>query len=140
MCVAVVGSTTAAVFEAYVQRALAPTLRPRQVVVMDNLGTHKGERVQKLIEERGCELLFLPPYSPDLNPIEEAFSKVKALLRQAGARTREALILDRSDGEGVGCGDYEGHPRVLRALWIPPSGPTFMTTAVDPTSHSPLVA
>jgi transposase len=91
-CVAVVGSTTAAVFEAYVERALAPTLRPRQVVVMDNLGTHKGERVQKLIEERGCEVLFLPPYSPDLNPIEEAFSKVKALLRQAGARTREALI------------------------------------------------
>jgi transposase len=91
-CVAVVGSTTAAVFEAYVEWALAPALRPRQVVVMDNLGAHKGERVRELIEGRGCEVLFLPPYSPDLNPIEEAFSKVKALLRQAGARTREALI------------------------------------------------
>jgi transposase len=91
-CVAVVGSTTAAVFEAYVERALAPALRSRQVVVMDNLGAHKGERVRELIEGRGCEVLFLPPYSPDLNPIEEAFSKVKALLRQAGARTREALI------------------------------------------------
>ena len=91
-CVAVVGSTTAAVFEAYVERALAQVLRPGQVVVLDNLGAHKGERVRKLIEGRGCELLFLPPYSPDLNPIEEAFSKVKGLLRRAGARTREALI------------------------------------------------
>ena len=69
-----------------------PALRPGQVVVLDNLGAHKGERVQKLIEERGCELLFLPPYSPDLNPIEEAFSKVKGLLRRARARSREALI------------------------------------------------
>src|SRR4051794_18694118 len=71
-CLAVVGSTIAAVFEAYVGRALAPVLRPGQVVVLDNLGAHKGERVRELIEERGCELLFLPPYSLDLNPIEEA--------------------------------------------------------------------
>jgi transposase len=91
-CVAVVGSTSAAVFEAYVERALVSALRPGQVVVMDNLGAHKGERVRKLIEGSGCEVLFLPPYSPDLNPIEEAFSKVKGLLRRAGARTREALI------------------------------------------------
>jgi len=91
-CLAVVGSTTAAVFEAYVGRALAPALRPGQVVVLDNLGAHKGERVRELIEERGCELLFLPPYSPDLNPIEEAFSKVKGLLRRVGARTRKALV------------------------------------------------
>jgi transposase len=91
-CVAVVGSTTAAVFEAYVEYALAPGLRPGQVVVLDNLGAHKGERVRELVEGRGCELLFLPPYSPDLNPIEEAFSKVKGLLRRGGARTREALI------------------------------------------------
>ncbi len=91
-CLAVVGSTTAAVFEAYVSQVLAPALRPGQVVVLDNLGAHKSERVRELIEERGCELLFLPPYSPDLNPIEEAFSKVKGLLRRAGARTRKALI------------------------------------------------
>ena len=91
-CVAVVGSTTAAVFEAYVEQALAPTLLPGQVVVMDNLSSHKGERVRELIEGRGCEVLYLPPYSPDLNPIEEAFSKLKALLRRAGARTREALV------------------------------------------------
>lgn len=88
-----VGSTTAAVFEAYVERVLAPVLRPGQVMVLDNLGAHKGEGVRELIEGRGCKLLFLAPYSPDLNPIEEAFSKVKALLlRWAGARTREALI------------------------------------------------
>lgn len=59
---------------------------------MDNLSSHKGPRVRELIEDRGCELLYLPPYSPDLNPIEEAFAKLKALLRKAGARTHEALI------------------------------------------------
>lgn len=89
---AVQGGTTKAVFEAYVERMLAPTLRAGQVVVMDNLSAHKGEEVRELIEGRGCELLFLPPYSPDLNPIEEAFSKIKGLLRKAEARTREALI------------------------------------------------
>jgi transposase len=62
------------------------------MVVMDNLGAHKGERGRELIEGRGCKLLFLPPYSPDLNPIEEAFSKVKRLLRRAGARTCEVLL------------------------------------------------
>jgi transposase len=59
---------------------------------MDNLSAHKGERVRELIEHRGCELLYLPPYSPDLNPIEEAFSKIKGILRKAEARTREALV------------------------------------------------
>ena len=91
-CLAVVGSTTKAVFEAYLERVLAPTLRPGQVVVMDNLASHKGEKVRELIEGRGCELLYLPPYSPDFNPIEEAFSKVKALVRKARTRTREALV------------------------------------------------
>lgn len=61
-------------------------------MVMDNLSAHKGEEVRELIEARSCELLFLPPYSPDLNPIEEAFSKIKGLLRKVEARTREALI------------------------------------------------
>ena len=89
---AVVGSTTGATFEAYVERVLAPTLSPGQVVVMDNLSAHKGEKVRELLENRGCEFLFLPPYSPDLNPIEQAFAKLKALLRKAEARTREALI------------------------------------------------
>jgi transposase len=89
---AVEGATDRDVFEAYVERLLAPTLRRGQVVVMDNLTAHKGERVKELIEERGCELLYLPPYSPDLNPIEEAFSKVKRILRKAQSRTREALV------------------------------------------------
>ena len=86
------GATTRAVFEAYVEWGLSPTLCPEQVVVMDNLTAHKGEWVRELIEERGCELLYLPPYSPDLNPIEEAFSKIKAFIRKAEARSREALI------------------------------------------------
>ena len=91
-CLAVEGPTTREVFETYLERVLAPSLREGQVVVMDNLSSHKGSRVRELIEERGCKLVYLPPYSPDLNPIEEAFSKLKALLRKAGARTREALI------------------------------------------------
>lgn len=89
---AVEGATTSAVFETYVERVLAPTLRKGQVVVMDNLSAHKGERIRELIEQRGCELLYLPSYSPDLNPIEEAFSKIKGLLRKAEARSREALL------------------------------------------------
>jgi transposase len=91
-CLAVEGPTTREVFEAYLKRVLAPSLKPGQVVVMDNLSSHKGSRVRELVGERGCEVLYLPPYSPDLNPIEEAFAKLKALLRRAGARTREALI------------------------------------------------
>lgn len=91
-CLAVEGATTATIFEAYIEKVLAPSLRRGQMVVVDNLSAHKGERVRKLIEEKGCQLLFLPPYSPDFNPIEEAFSKIKGLLRKAQARTRSALI------------------------------------------------
>lgn len=89
---AVEGATTAKVFEAYVEQVLAPTLEPGQIVVLDNLGAHRPARIRELIEERGCELLYLPAYSPDYNPIEEAFSKIKSLLRWARARTRQALI------------------------------------------------
>jgi len=91
-CLAVEGATTREVFEAYLEHVLVLSLRPGQVVVMDNLTSHKGGRVKELIEGIGCELLYLPPYSPDLNPIEQAFSKVKALLRRAEARTRAILI------------------------------------------------
>jgi transposase len=91
-CVAVEGPTTKAVFEAYVEQVLAPSLTPGQVIVLDNLTAHKGERVRKLVETRGCRLLFLPSYSPDFNPIEEAFSKIKVLVRRAEARTRDALV------------------------------------------------
>ena len=90
--VSIEGSTDAEVFEAYVKKFLAPTLRVGQVVVLDGLGAHRTERVRELlVEEHGAELVFLPSYSPDLNPIEEAFSKVKNIVRKAGARTREAL-------------------------------------------------
>jgi len=91
-CLAVEGAITKVLFEAYVERVLTPSLRIGQVVVMDNLSAHKGEKVRKLIEAKGCKLIFLPPYSPDYNPIEEAFSKIKGLLQKAAARTREALI------------------------------------------------
>ena len=79
-CLAVEGATRREVFEAYLEHLLAPTLKPGQIVVMDNLSAHKGERVRELIEQRGCELVYLPPYSPDFNPIEQAFSKVKDLM------------------------------------------------------------
>jgi len=86
------GATDAAAFELYVEHFLAPTLRERQVVVMDNLGAHRPKRIRELIEERGAELVFVPSYSPDLNPIEQAFSKIKNILRKLGARTHEALL------------------------------------------------
>jgi transposase len=89
---AVEGSTTREVFEAYLKQVLGPALKKGQVVVMDNLSAHKGAGVRELIEERGCELIYLPPYSPDFNPIEEAFSKIKSLLRRAEARSRERLV------------------------------------------------
>jgi transposase len=86
------GPTTREVFEAYLERVLAPALEPGQIVVMDDLSSHKGPRVWELVEGRGCELVYLPAYSPDLNPIEEAFAKIEALMRKAEARTREALV------------------------------------------------
>ena len=92
-CLAVEGATTRIVFEAYVEKVLVPSLRHGQVVVMDNLfSARKGERVRELLESAGCELLYLPPYSPDFSPIEEAFSKVKGIVRKAQARSREALV------------------------------------------------
>jgi transposase len=86
------GATTARVFETYVEKVLAPSLGKGQIVVMDNLGAHRPKRIRELIEQRGCELLYLPAYSPDLNPIEEAFAKIKNLVRKATARTKEALV------------------------------------------------
>jgi transposase len=89
------GATDSEVFEAYVERFLAPALEEGQVGVLDGLGAHRTQRVTELIEARGAEVVFLPSYSPDLNPmnpIEEAFSKIKQLVRKAGARVREALV------------------------------------------------
>lgn len=85
------GSANATAFESYVEQILAPSLQAGQIVVMDNLQAHKGARVRLAIETKGCQVLFLPAYSPDFSPLEEAFSKLKTALRRAGARTREAL-------------------------------------------------
>ncbi len=85
------GAMNGPAFLAYVRQVLAPTLAPGDVVVMDNLGCHKSAAVRAAIEAAGAELRFLPPYSPDFNPIEQAFAKLKAILRKAAARTRDTL-------------------------------------------------
>jgi transposase len=86
------GATDSEAFEAYVEHFLAPTLREGQLVVLDGLGAHRPKKIRELVEARGADLVFLPSYSPELNPIEEAFSKVKALVRKEGARLSEALV------------------------------------------------
>jgi transposase len=78
-------------FRTYVERVLAPTLRQGDIVIMDNLGSHKGKAVRELIRSTGAKLFFLPKYSPDLNPIEQVFAKLKHLLRKAAARTVETV-------------------------------------------------
>ena len=100
-------------FRAWVEQPLIPTLKPGDVVVMDNLGSHKGKLVRRAIRKAGAHLLFLPPYSPDLNPIEQVFSKLKTLLKKANERTVEATwrrigsLLDRfSPAE---CSNYIRH-------------------------------
>ena len=131
VAISIEGATDAELFEAYVERFLAPSLSPGRVVVMDNLGAHKTERVKELIEGRGCELRFLPAYSPDLNPIEEAFSKVKNLLRKAEARTLAALFEVTAGAlEAVIAGDARGY--LLRALRLRDTiGSLIMITALD---------
>jgi transposase len=117
------GSTNRAVFETYLQDVLCPTLKRGQVVVMDNLSAHKGERVRKLIEAKGCELIYLPPYSPDFNPIEQAFSKLKSYLREACARSQDTLMevigealskITASDAEGFL--EHCGYRTVVQSL------------------------
>jgi transposase len=85
------GAADAAAFEVYVEQLLAPSLHAGPVVILDHLSIHLGPRVRQAIEAKGCRLLFLPAYAPDFSPLEEAFSKVKSVLRRTGARTREAL-------------------------------------------------
>jgi transposase len=107
------GAINGRAFRAYIEQMLAPTLAPDDIVVMDNLGSHKVEGVREAIEAQGARLLYLPPYSPDLNPIELAFSKLKRLLRSAAARTVGALwdaiggLLDRFSPKE--CADYLRH-------------------------------
>lgn len=92
------GATTTEVFTAYVEQVLLPWLRPGQIVILDNLSAHTGERVQALIAQAGCQVRFLPAYSPDFSPIEWAFSKLKTALRTAQARTRDTLERAIADG------------------------------------------
>lgn len=119
VCAAMVvdAPTDAVVFETFIEQLLAPTLRPGDVVVMDNPAAHKGAAVREAIEAVGAEVLFLPPYSPDFNPIESMWSKVKQFLRRAAARTFDTLVaaigdalrsvtLDDCQGFFAGCG-YE---------------------------------
>jgi transposase len=107
------GAINGELFLAYVEQMLAPTLSPGEIVVLDNLSSHKVTGVREAVEARGATLLHLPPYSPDLNPIEQAFAKLKRLLRTAAARTREALW--HVIGQSVGrfslneCANYLAH-------------------------------
>jgi transposase len=92
-CMTIEGATDTAVFQAYVREVLVPALRPRDIVILDNLGAHKNAQTLALIAQAGAEVRFLPAYSPDLNPIELMWSKVKARLRAAEARTLPELQL-----------------------------------------------
>lgn len=86
------GAVDRQIFETFIERVLVPTLRPGQIVVLDNLSVHKSARARALIEAAACQLVFLPTYSPDFNPIEQAFAKIKQALRRAGARTWETVV------------------------------------------------
>ena len=104
------GPINGRIFLAYVEQFLVPTLKPGDIVIMDNLGSHKGLAVRRAIRAAGAKLLFLPPYSPDLNPIEQVFAKLKTLLRKAGERTVETTwkrigeLLDRFTAQE--CANY----------------------------------
>jgi transposase len=106
-------------FRAYVEQFLVPTLTPGDIVIIDNLGSHKGAGVRQAIEAAGAQLLYLPPYSPDLNPIEQVFAKLKALLRKAAARSVSTLwaavgeLLRRYSA--AECANY-----FIRAGYVPP--------------------
>jgi transposase len=90
-CMAIDGATTGEIFEVYVREILCPTLKSGDIVILDNLGAHKRQAAIDAIESTGAKVRFLPPYSPDLNPIEKMWSKIKEFLRAAKARTQEAL-------------------------------------------------
>jgi transposase len=117
-CMVVDGATDKEVFQAYVQHILLPTLKAGDIVVMDNLSSHKNNQVKTMIESAGAQLRFLPPYSPDLNPIEKMWSKIKAILRTLKARTEEALINAIAEAlEAVTASDAKG--------WFESCGYTF---------------
>ncbi len=110
------GSVNGDVFEAFVEQTLIPELRAGDIVIMDNLSSHKRARIRELIEEQQAELRYLPPYSPDLNPIEMVFSKIKQRLRTLGARTQDVLwcsmqkVLDEvTTSDAVNCFRHAGY-------------------------------
>ena len=110
------GAVNAETFEAFVEKVLAPELKPGDVVVMDNLSSHKRSRTRELIEAAGANLLYLPAYSPDLNPIEMVFAKIKQILRSLACRTRDALwgamqsVLDRvTAADALHCFQHAGY-------------------------------
>jgi transposase len=110
------GAVNAEVFEAFVEKVLVPELRPGDVVIMDNLSSHKRPRMRELIASAKAELIYLPPYSPDLNPIEMVFAKVKQLLRSLACRSREALwqamqrVLDQiTASDAAHCFEHAGY-------------------------------
>ena len=123
------GATDGVVFETYVEHFLAPVLEEGQIVVMDNLQVHKSRRVEELIEGAGAEVLFLPPYSPDFSPIEEAFSKVKGILRRVGGPHPPSS--GRSDRPGARCSEPAGCCGLVRALRLRRRPSIAMTTALD---------
>jgi transposase len=113
------GAINSRAFQAWVEQFLAPTLAPGDIVIADNLSSHKGAGARAAIEARGASLMFLPAYSPDLNPIEQVFARLKALIRAAAPRTRETLwhttgtMLDRfspTECESYLCHAGYGHP------------------------------
>jgi transposase len=110
-------------FQAYVEQILVPTLRPGDIVIIDNLGSHKGKAVRNAIELAGATLLFLPPYSPDLNPIEQVFAKLKAMLRKAAIRSLDVLwtavgsLLDQYSPRE--CARYFRHAGYRPSKWNP---------------------
>jgi transposase len=110
------GAVNGDVFEAFVEQVLVPDLRPGDVVIMDNLSSHKRQRIRELIEDADARLVFLPPYSPDLNPIELVFAKVKQLFRSMACRTRDALwkamqsVLDQvTASDAINCYKHCGY-------------------------------
>jgi transposase len=121
-CMSIEATTSREVFLAFVREVLVPELRPGQVVILDNLSSHKVQEVSALIEEAGCRLLHLPAYSPEFNPIELCWSKLKTLLRSAAARTKEALenalaavIPEITAADAQGWFRHCGYPATLNA-------------------------
>jgi DDE superfamily endonuclease len=129
---AVEGATTARVFETHVEKVLIPSLEPGQIVVMDNLSAHRPKRIGELIEQKGCELLYLPSYSPDYNPIEQAFEDQEP---SSQGRSQEQRVIGKSDSSGTLADHCRRRPGLLPACGIPSCGPTAVKRAISTQYH-----